>query len=388
MSDLVVVGGGLAAVRAAQTARDAGHEGRIVLLSEEAELPYDRPPLSKDVLLGTFPEQALLLLPAEGLADKGIEVLLGHRAVSLDLQARTVGTQDGTTVPYDRLVVATGCRARVLPTVAAGPDVHYLRTADDARRLAAALAPGTSVAIVGAGFIGLEVASSAQALGCDVIVIEAEPHPLTRALGPDVAAWLQAWHTGKGVVFRCGVTVDSESPGDRSARLSLSDGTTIKADVVVIGIGITRELDWLRDAGLEVHAGLVCDDDGRTSDPFVFAAGDIACRHDGDTCRPIQHWTAAAESAGRAARTAVGAEPKASVDDAYFWSHQTGLRLQAVGHDVAGAQMSVVSGDLESGAFVVHYERDGVLVAVFASNSPKPFLMSRKALRALAAAPV
>lgn len=382
MSGLVIVGGGLAAVRAAQTARDNGFDGRVVLLTEEAETPYDRPPLSKEILLGTAPDELLMLLPPEDYDEKKIEVLLEHTATRIDTAAKLVEVQGKDPVPYDEVIVATGCRARRLDSIADGPDVHYLRTVGDARRLAEALTPGARVAIVGAGFIGLEVASAALARECSVTVLEAAPQPLTRALGPEVAAWLQDLHAAQGVTFRCEVTVESGTPGAPDERLILSDGSTIAADVIVIGIGITRDLEWLRESGLRVSEdGLICDADGRTSDAHVFGAGDIVCRQDARGAHPIQHWTAAGESAARAAKAALGIDLEPWRDEQFFWSNQAGLRLQSVGRYVPGAAMQVVHGALTDDSFVVEYQKDGELVGVFGVAAPRPFMQSRKILR-------
>ena len=378
---VVVAGGGLAAVRTAQALRTLGHTGSITLLSEEQELPYDRPPLSKDVLLGKASEQALRLLDEEELVRLDLDLRLGHRVVGLDATARSVRVAGHDDVPYDALVVATGSRPRQLAAVLPAPDVHAVRTLEDATALAASLTQGARVVVVGAGFIGLEVASCAVALGARVEVVEAAPQPLRHALGPDVAAWLQEWHAAQGVVFHCGVTVTGSTPGDPEARVQLSDGSTLPADVVVVGVGIERDTEWLTAAGLEVETGLVCDDDGRTATPGVYGAGDVVRRVGPHGSTLIGHWTAASDSAERVARAVLGLEQPPVDDDAYFWSYQGELRLQAVGYHRPGATTTVVSGELSAGAFVAHYEVGGELVGVVAANSPRAFLQSRRALR-------
>lgn len=378
---VVIVGGGLAAVRTAQALRALGHEGTIVMLSDEVEMPYDRPPLSKQVLLGTFPEEALRLLDEEECQRLGIDLRLGHRVVALDPDARMVRVDGHDDLVYDALVVATGSRPRRLDAVADAPDVHYVRTLDDARGLAGRLHEGARVVVVGAGFIGLEVASCARSLGADVTVVEAAPQPLRHALGSEIAAWLQEWHTERGVRFHCGVTVTASTPGSPGARLQLSDGRMLPADVVVVGVGVERDTTWLREAGLEVEGGLVCDEDGRTATPGVFGAGDVVYRVGPSSAALIGHWTAASGSAERVARALLGLESPSADDDAYFWSHQGDLRLQAVGRHRLDATTTVVSGELATGSFVAHYVLDGELVGVVAANSARTFLLSRKVLR-------
>lgn len=380
---VVIAGGGLAAVRTAQALRDVDHQGEIVLLSEENELPYDRPPLSKEMLLGTFPEEALRLLEADGYADLDVQVRLEHRVVGVDTSARRLRVAGRDDVPYDNLVVATGSRPRRLASIPDAADVHVLRTAQNSRALAGQLREGARVVVVGAGFIGLEVASSALARGCEVTVVEAAERPLAHALGPQVAHWLQTWHAERGVSFHCGLTAAATAQPTPDARLELSDGSTLAADVVVVGVGIERATGWLAEAGLQVDGGLVCDQDGRASLPGVFAAGDIVCRTGPAGATLIGHWTAAADSAGRAARALVGAESAAVTDEAYFWSNQTELRLQAVGNYRPEAITTLVDGELASGKFVAHYEVDGELIGAVAANNPRGFLASRKALREL-----
>ena len=377
---IVIAGGGLAAVRSAEALRTLGHDGQIVLLSQEQELPYDRPPLSKDVLLGTSSEQVLRLLDDEDVARLQLDVRLGHRVTGLDAPAGTVRVEDHDDVAYDALIVATGSRPRQLAAVPAAPDVHRVSTRGEADALAAVLVEGAHVVVVGAGFIGLEVAACAVARGARVTVVEAAPHPLQHALGPEVAGWLQDHHADAGVAFRCGVTVVGGDPADRQARVQLSDGGVLAADVVVVGVGVERDVGWLRDAGVQVQAGLVCDDAGRTGTPGVFGAGDVVERVGPQGSALIAHWTAAAESAERVARSVLGLVLPETEDDGYFWSHQGPLRLQAVGRHLPGASTVVVSGGFEDAAFVAHYELDGELVGVVAANSPRAFLQSRRSL--------
>ena len=383
---VVIVGGGLAAVRTAQTLRDLGHTGPIRVLSAESEAPYDRPPLSKDYLAGDRSEESLHLMPAGTYLERDIRLDLGSEVVGLDRGTRTVTVADGTVVPYDRLVIATGARARSLPVFEGVAAATPLRTAGDARRLGAVLARRGAVVVVGGGFIGLEVAATARTRGCDVTVVEAQEAPLLAALGPEAAAWLRTAHESRGVGFRCGVVVTAaESTPDGAADLVLSDGTTLHADAVVVGVGVDRHVPWVADAGLEVAdphgGGLVCDDDGRTADPHVFGAGDVVCHRGVDGDRPVAHWTAAGTTARRVAHALLDRDVPNLPDDAFFWSDQFDMRVQCVGTASGCEEFRVVSGDLAAGAFVAHYVRDGRTTGVLGVNDPRTFVRHRIELR-------
>jgi 3-phenylpropionate/trans-cinnamate dioxygenase ferredoxin reductase subunit len=382
---VVIAGGGLAGVRTAQTLRRLGYDGRIRLLSEEDEYPYDRPPLSKGFLTGKGDAEAIRLRGPGDYADDGIELLLRTRATGVDPRSRTLSVADGTELGYDWLVVATGAASRQLPALPPAPDVHYLRTADDARCLRRALLPGRRVAVVGGGFIGLEVAAAAVALGCAVSVVEMGSLPLAQVIGPLAAQWLLSWHSERGVHFRCGSPVSGSSREAAGRRLLLADGSHVEADVVVVGAGITRETGWLAAAGLAVHHGLVCDAAGRASLPAILGAGDIACLHGAGGCQPVAHWTAAGESAARAAATIARGEAEHTPDDGFFWSDQGSLRLQFAGHAGPDSVASLATGDFDGGSFVVHYATGRRMTGVFAVNSPRDFLRGRLALRSAGA---
>ncbi|MFC4011157.1 NAD(P)/FAD-dependent oxidoreductase [Nonomuraea purpurea] len=379
---VVIVGGGLAGLRTAQTLRGLGHRGGISLVSEEFDEPYDRPPLSKGYLLGVRGADDIRLAGREEYARLGIELVLGRAAAGVDPRARTVAFADGGEAGYERLVVATGARPRRLPGLPESVRVHYLRTAADSRRLARALTAGARVAVIGAGFIGLEVASAARLRGCRVTVVEACAQPMAPLIGAEPAAWLRGWHSERGLEFHCGTTVGRSEERPGAQVLWLADGTVVEADVVVVGAGIVRDTAWLAAAGLETHHGLVCDESGRTSAADVFGAGDIVCRHSAGRCRPIGHWTAAADSAARVAATIVGVPPPDLGEDGFFWSDQADLRLQFVGAVPPTATAAVVHGGFDSGRFVVHYIDGDRLTGVFAANAPREFLRGRLALRA------
>jgi 3-phenylpropionate/trans-cinnamate dioxygenase ferredoxin reductase subunit len=382
-SDVVVVGGGVAAVRCATALRGNGHVGRLTILTEESEHPYDRPPLSKDMLRAEDGRDPTWLLSPDLARELEIDVRLDHEVVGIDTAERLVtcrGHDDA--IPYDDLVIATGTRARTLPVLVGVPGVHHLRTADDARSIRAALRPGASLTIVGAGFIGLEVASTARDQGCEVTVVEVAERPLDHVLGDRLAGWLQDRHADRGVVFHCGVTVDRAHSDGGSVTVTLDDGTDISSDAVVVGVGVQRDVDWMSASGIDTHVGLRCDADGRTSVDHVFGAGDVVCVHDGDRCSPVMHWTAAAESGERAARAVLGLEPEPALDEHYFWSDQTGLRLMSVGGRTAAAELHVVSGDLTGDAFVAHWTEGDRVVGVVGAKSVKGFLQGRLAYRA------
>lgn len=381
-SNVVIVGGGVAAVRCAQGLRENGHTGRLTLLTEEAEHPYDRPPLSKDMLHTEKPREPTWLLQPDQAVALDIDVRLQHQGTGVDVHNRTVSVAGRSeTIGFDSLVIATGTRARTLPVMAGVHGVHYLRTATDARSIRSDLRPGASLTIVGGGFIGLEVAATARAHGCEVTVVEAAEHPLALALGARLAAWLQQWHTTQGVQFRCGVSVKHSTNKGGKVVVTLDDGAEITSDAVVVGVGVHRDVDWLADSEVRTHVGLVCDIEGRTNIEGIFGAGDVVCVHEGASCSPVQHWTAASESGGRVARTVLGLEQEESLDEHYFWSNQGVLRLMSVGGRTPQAQLEIVSGDLQSGKFVAQWVENGRVVGALGANSARDFLQSRLAFR-------
>ncbi len=280
--DIVIAGGGLAAVRTAEALREFGHRGRIMLLSDEAHLPYDRPPLSKSYLQGKMDDAQIRLLTPQKLEELQIDARLSHRVVGLDRSLRQVKLASAEAVDYGRLVVATGARPVRLERFKQFDNVHVLRTVNDARRLREALQPGQRVGMVGGGFIGLEIAAAATALGCSVTVLETAGTPLASILGEELGVCIQHWHERRGVAFRCGTTVLAVSGEDRVQALELDDGALVNVDVVVVGVGQTPNVEWLADSGLELKPGLVCDVYGRTLDPLVYGVGDAVCTKTGE----------------------------------------------------------------------------------------------------------
>jgi 3-phenylpropionate/trans-cinnamate dioxygenase ferredoxin reductase subunit len=369
-----VVGGSLAGLRAAEGLRREGFDGSIRIISAEPFLPFDRPPLSKQVLAGTWePGKARL----RGADELEAEWLLGARASSLDVATHAVTLDSGERVDGDAVVIATGATPRRLPPAVAPPHltgVHVLRTMDDCRALAADLGGAPHVVVIGAGFIGSEVAATANGLGADVTVVEALPVPLERALGPEMGPLFARLHTDNGVRVQLGVAVAGLEGGDdgRVARVRLADGSAVDADVVVVGIGVAPETAWLDDSGLTIADGVVCDSRCRAA-PGVVAAGDAArWYHEGlGTEIRVEHWTNAAEQGQAAAMTLIhGDAAPAYAPVPYFWSDQHGTKIQMLGHNRAGDAVAVVEGSVTEGRFVAAYSRDGRLTAALLWNRP------------------
>ena len=378
---IVILGGGLSAVRTAQGLRTLGYTDPIQVFSEESHLPYDRPPLSKDYLTGDIDDDGVRLLTPKSMEELRLDIHLGAKAVGLKPGRRAVEFADGTEVSYGQLVVATGARARRLPGLDPSQRIHYLRTVDDARALAGALADAKRIAVVGSGFIGLEVASSARQLGIEVEVVAADDGPMIGVVGKELSDWLAGLHDAHGVRLTNAVTIADVHQGPSGVELTTSDNAARSVDVVVVGVGVSRELDWLADAGLTVDGGLVCGMDGRSSDPNIFGVGDIVCTEDQSGREAIQHWTAAADSARRTAHALVGAERPRDPGDGFFWTDQHGHRLQFVGTAPADAEVEVHTGSTDSGKFVAELRSSGVVTGVFASNSPRDFLKYRLAFQ-------
>lgn len=386
---VVVVGASLAGLRAAQGLRDGGFRGRLVLVGEEHHPPYDRPPLSKQVLAGAWPPERTTLAGADALAALGVEARLGVRAVGLDASARRVTLDDATVLDADGVVLATGARPRRLP---GAEGVHVVRTLEDTAGLSAAIAgagPGCSVAVVGAGFIGSEVAATCTGLGCAVTVLEALPTPLAPALGERMGAAVAALHTRHGVRLRTGAKVAGVHPAAAGTPgwVELGGGERVDADVVVVGIGVTPNAEWLDGSGLTVENGVVCDAALFCADGVV-AAGDLArwrWRHAGaEELLRIEHWEMASQMGTAAARSLLAGRREAPAFDPvpYFWSDQYGLRIQMLGHPDPDDEVAVVDGspDAEDFRLVAVYGRAGRLAAALAISRPRQLMAFRPLL--------
>ncbi|MBV2363693.1 NAD(P)/FAD-dependent oxidoreductase [Streptomonospora nanhaiensis] len=384
MKAVTVVGASLAGLAAARALREQGYTGALTVVGAERHAPYDRPPLSKDFLLGKA-EAADLALTAEDDSDLDVRWRLGARAVALEPRRRAVVLADGTEVASDAVVVATGAAALPLPGAPRLAGVHTLRTLDDAEALRAELASGSPrVAVVGGSFIGAEIASACAALGLETTVVEAAAAPLEHVLGPEVAAAVAGLHAANGVRLLCGTPVAALAGADRVTGLVLADGRTVLADVVVVGIGARPATDWLTGSGLELDRGVVCDPGLRTALPGVVAVGDAARvrRADGTTTR-AEHWSAANDQPPVAVRNLLAGRTVAAYARVpYFWSDQYGRRLQFAGETRPGDTLRVVDGALAESAFAAVYERGGRAVAAVALDRPRAFTRLRKGLAA------
>ena len=389
-STIVVVGASLAGLRAAETLRAGGYGGRVVLVGAESHPPYDRPPLSKQFLAGTWGLDRVRLRPPDKLAALGLDLRLGRRATALDVVGHTVELDDGAAVSFDGAVLATGARPRTLPGTAGVAGVFTLRTLEDSLGLRAAVTAGEGarLVVIGAGFIGSEVAATCRALGAAVTVVEALPVPLGRVLGDRVGAACAGLHRAHDVALRLGVgvtglTTEDTPQGPVVRGVMLVDGTVLPAEVVVVGIGVTPATDWLAGSGLELDDGVRAGPTLHVADDVV-AAGDLARWRDdrlGGEVR-IEHWTNAAEQGVAAARSLLagraGAEPYTAVP--YFWSDQYDTKIQVIGLPRPDDEVVVVDGSLEQGRFVALYGRHGRLAAALGFSRPRQLMRLRPLL--------
>lgn len=386
MRTVAVVGASLAGLCAARALREQGYDGRLVVIGAERHRPYDRPPLSKGFLTGACVESDLDLEDAD---DQALDVdwRLGAAAVRLDRRSRRLTLADGAQVLVDGVVLATGARARELPAARDLDGVHTLRTLDDAVRLRAALRGSARLVVIGAGFVGAEVASSARSLGLDVTVVEAMPTPLTGALGAEMGAVCAGLHADHGARLLTGAAVARLVGSRQVEAVELVDGWRLPADVVVVGIGAAPNVEWLAGSGVEIAGGVLTDAGCATNVPGVVATGDCATSYSIHAGRGVrtEHWTHAFEQPATAVATLLGKDPgdRALAAVPYFWSDQYGVRLQLAGHREHGDAVRVVEGDRDQRSFVAVYERQDRLVAVLAMNQPKLFGRWRRQLGTL-----
>lgn len=381
---IVVVGASLAGWNAVRALRAEGFGGSLTLVGDESHGPYDRPPLSKDYLAGRADRDRLDLTAHDDVAALDVDRRVGTAAVALDVAGRTVRLADGASLDFDGLVVATGARVRHLPGTEALAGVHALRTVDDADALRADLAGGPRrVVVIGAGFIGLEVAATARQAGHDVTVVEAAPTPLVRSVGARVGATIAEVHRGHGVDVRLGVGVDAVE-GDRAVQgVRLDDGTVIAADVVVAGIGVTPATEWLASSGLTLEDGVRCDGTCLAA-PGVVAAGDVASFPNAlfdDEVMRVEHWDHAIAMGAFAARRLLAgdawdpAERFAPVP--FFWSDQYDRKLQSVGRIRPDDEVVLLDGDPAEHRFVTVHVRAGRVVGAFGMNRPRHVMRLR-----------
>jgi NADPH-dependent 2,4-dienoyl-CoA reductase/sulfur reductase-like enzyme len=385
---VAVVGASLAGLTAARALRDRSYDGRIVIIGEEAHAPYDRPPLSKDFLAGTssLDDIALGTPDDEGL---DLEWRLGTTAVGLDRLSRSVLLRDGGEIQADGVVLATGARARRLPDSEQLGGVHVLRSLDDAIALRADLAAAGRLVVIGAGFIGAEVAATARTLGLEVTVIETQPVPLAGPLGTEMGAVCAELHADHGTRLVTGTGVAGLVGTGRVEAVELADGSRLPADVVVVGIGAAPNIEWLADSGVALGNGVLTDARGATNVPGVVAVGDCAATWSVPAERHVrvEHWTNALEQPATAAATLLGTGEQAPTPVPYFWSDQYGARIQFAGSRREGDVPRVVEGSCADRSFLVAYERDGEPVAVLGMNQPRLFTRWRRQLRSTVATP-
>ncbi|MEU5338726.1 FAD-dependent oxidoreductase [Streptomyces asoensis] len=384
MRTVAVVGASLAGLSAARSLRGRGYDGRLVVIGDETHRPYDRPPLSKEFLAGTLGE-ADLSLEADD-EDLRAEWLLGARATGLDRARRAVRLADGREVRTEGLVIATGAAARTLPGTEGLAGVHSLRTLDDARALRDELAIGGRLVVIGGGFIGAEVASTARALGLEVTVVEVAPTPLAAPLGATMGGLVSALHADHGVRLLCGVGVKGIGGESRVDAVHLEDGRSIPADIVVVGVGARPCVEWLEGSGLALDNGVTCGADGRTGLAGVVAVGDCANWYDprAGAHRRVEHWTGARERPDAAVATllAGGAVEPGVPRPPYFWSDQYGVKIQFAGHAGGADSVTVEEGSPDGRDVLAVYRRAGRPVAVLGMNQPRSFTRWRKQLGA------
>jgi NADPH-dependent 2,4-dienoyl-CoA reductase/sulfur reductase-like enzyme len=379
----VVVGASLSGLSAIRALRQQGFDGRIVLVGDEPHLPYDRPPLSKGFLLGTVSREKLALADETELDALDVERRFGTPATGLRAADRVVVVGEGELVA-DHVVLATGSRPRELRGTQRLPGVHLLRTLDDAEALRGVLVPGVRLAVVGAGFIGSEVASAARTLGADVTVIELLDVPLSVPLGEQMGSVCAALHAANGVDLRTGVGVVGLQGNDRVTGVSLSDGSVVDADLVLVGVGAVPATEWLDGSGLAIDNGVLTDASGLTSVPHVAAVGDVARPAGPWTAVPtrVEHWTNALENPARTITALLGGEVEAMAAPRapYFWSDQYGVMIQFAGHREPGDPVRVVEGDPADGSFVAVYDHGDQMSAVIAMNAGRSFNRMRRQL--------
>lgn len=361
----VVVGGGLAAAKAVQTLREEGFDGDLVLFSEESEPPYERPPLSKGLLLGQAEPQSVYVHPAGWYAEHDVSLRTDCPIVGLDPVAHELRTSSGESVGYHKLLIATGAAARRLELPGAdAPGVYYLRTLQDSLALRAAIVASHRVVIVGAGWIGLEAAAAARSTGAEVVVVDPAAAPLLGALGRELGGFFGALHRKHGVALHLGVTPrEVLLRNGRAAGVALDNGTRISADLVIVGIGATPRVELARQGGLAVSDGIECDTALRTSNPDIYAAGDVAGFVSGLAGRRmrIEHWSNALIGGPAAARGMLGQQ--STYDPVpFFYSDQYEIGMEFAGWAAPDASL-VYRGEVAAGEFIVFWCRDGRVLA-------------------------
>ncbi len=385
MACTVIVGASVGGVRTAQALRGAGYDGEIALIGDEAVLPYDRPPLSKALLAGTATTESVGLLTAEAAAQARVELVLGNAAIGVDRARRRVLLADGGSRAYDDLVIATGARARPSPW-GTPPGVHVVRSLSDAEGLRAALRAGGPLVVVGAGFIGAEVAATAVGMGVDdVTVVDPVATPMSRVLDPEIALLFGRLHTDRGVRTRFGVGVTAIEETATGLRVHLDNGSVLPARSVVVGIGAVPNDEWLRGSGIPVDDGVLCDSSCRSvADPHVWAVGDVARWWHPALDRAVrsEHWTNAVEQAACVAHNITRPDgPREYAPVPYVWSDQYDWKIQLVGRTGSEfAHVRVDGVDPERRFAVLYADASDRFVGALTVNWPKALVTCRRVL--------
>lgn len=371
---IVIVGGGLAAARTAEQLRRSEYSGAVTIVSDEDHLPYDRPPLSKEVLRSETDD--VTLKPAEFYDENDITVLMGAGARSVDTAARTVTLTDGRELGYDELVIATGLVPKRIPSFPDLAGIHVLRSFTESLALREEAGSAQRAVVIGAGFIGCEVAASLRAMGVEVVLVEPQPAPLANVLGRQIGELVARVHRAEGVDVRCGVGVAEVLGTDRVEKVVLGDGSEVPADLVVVGIGSRPAVDWLEGSGIALDNGVVCDAEGRSSAPHVWAIGDVASWRDtvGNQVR-VEHWSNVADQARVLVPAMLGKDVPEVVSVPYFWSDQYDVKIQCLGEPEADDIVHLVEDDGRK--FLAFYERDGVVAGVVGGGMPGKVMKSR-----------
>jgi len=382
LRSVAVVGASLAGLRAVEALRARGFDGRILWVGAERHLPYDRPPLSKEVLRGEW-EPTQIALARRGVEGLDTDLRLGRRAVGLDAASRRLALEGGERAAVDGVVIATGASPRRLPGQPELAGVHVLRSLDDALAIRSALEAGPRVVVVGGGFIGCEVAASARARGLEVTIVESLGQPLEQALGPEIGSVCAALHRDHGARLRLGASVAALEGERRVERVRLADGGALEADLVVVGIGVRPATEWLAGSGLVLQDGVVCDASCRAA-PGIVAAGDVARWHHpryGEALR-VEHWTNAVEQATAAVASLLdGATARPFAPVPYVWSDQYDAKFMVAGRPRPGDQVRVVEGSLAERRFVALFGRAGRLAGVVALNRARRLMEWRRVLQ-------
>jgi 3-phenylpropionate/trans-cinnamate dioxygenase ferredoxin reductase subunit len=381
----VIIGAGHAGGRAAQALRVAGFAGRVILVGEETFIPYERPPLSKELLTTDLGVEKAQLNPEAFYKDKNIELLLGVRGKSIDRAAHTVTLSDCRSLKYDKLMLTTGARVRKIPLPGSElPGVHYLRDFNDTLNIRAALIKGGRVIVIGGGFIGLEAAASARKRGCEVTVLEAADRLMGRAVAHEIGNYFADYHRKQGVDLRLGASVSKIEGEGKVERVVLGTGETIDCALVIIGVGILPNVEIAQEAGLKVENGIVVDEFGVTSDPDIYCAGDVAnlpLKSLGGRRVRLESYQNAQNTAMAVARNMLG-EPKPVGETPWVWTDQYDVNLQMVGMPEKWSKL-VYRGNVDEGRFTVFYLDDtNHIVGVNTINNGRERTLSQRLLEA------